>query len=141
MPGDLAPRLRVVVDAPEVIAVGHRRERPIERENLEAVPWQIQLTDDLGPQQRHHVRADGVLEARIDLFGHRRAAQHVAALEDEDLPPRSRQVRGVDEPVVSAADDDDVVVHQLLLVARGSLLVGRWLAARCSITAVRSQGL
>ena len=35
--GDLATRLRVVVDAPEVVAVRHRRERAVERQDLEAV--------------------------------------------------------------------------------------------------------
>ena len=63
-----------------------------------------------GPQQRDDVRADRELEAGKDLFGDRRAAEHVAPLEHEHLAARARQVGGVDEAVVAAADDDDVVV-------------------------------
>jgi hypothetical protein len=109
--GDLAARLGVVVDAPEVIAVEHRREGPVEREDLEAVPGQVELADDLGPQERDDVGADRELESREDLFGHRRAAEHVAPLEDEDLLSGAREVRGVDEAVVPASDDDDVVLR------------------------------
>ena len=71
---------------------------------------QIELADDLGPQQRDDVRADGELEAGEDLFGDRRAAEHVAPLEHEHLAPRARQIGGGDQAVVAAADDDDVVI-------------------------------
>ena len=109
VPRDLAPGLGVIVDAPQVVAVRHRRERAVERQDLEAVPRQVELADDLGPQQRDDVRADRELEAREDLFGDRRAADHVPPLEHQHLAPGPRQVGGVDEPVVAAADDDDVV--------------------------------
>ena len=109
--GDLAPRLRVIVDAPEVVAVRHRRERAVERQDLEAVPGQVELADDLGPQQRDDVGADRELEAREDLLGDRGAAEHVPPLEHEHLAPRAGEIGGVDEAVVAAADDDDVVVH------------------------------
>ena len=102
--------LRVIVDAPQIVAVRHRRERPVERQDLEAVRRQVELADDLGPQQRDDVRADRVLEARVDLFGHRRAAEHVAALEHQHLPPGAREVCRADQPVVAAANHDDVVV-------------------------------
>ena len=62
-----------------------------------------------GPQQRDDVGADRELEAREDLFGDGRAAEHVAALEHEHLLARAREIGGVDEAVVAAADDDDVV--------------------------------
>ena len=77
VPRDLAARLGVVVDAPEVIAVGHRRERAVERKNLEAVARQVQLADDLGAQQRDDVRTHGEPEAGEDLFrdGARRRAR------------------------------------------------------------------
>ena len=63
MSGDFPAGLRVIVHAPEVVAVRHRRERAVERQDLQAVPWQIELANDLGPQQRHHIGADRVLEA------------------------------------------------------------------------------
>ena len=52
----------------------------------------------------------GILEAGIDLLGDRGAAEHVPALEHQHLPPRAREIGGVDQTVVPAADDDDVVV-------------------------------
>ena len=108
VPRDLAPRLRVIVHAPQVVAVRHRRERAVERQDLEAVPRQVELADDLRPQQRHDVRADGELEAGEDLFGDRGAADHVPALEHEHLASRAREIRGSGEAVVPAADDDHV---------------------------------
>ena len=44
-----------------------------------------------------------------ELLGDRRAADEVAALEDQRLEARLREVGAVDEPVVAAADDDRVV--------------------------------
>ena len=106
---DLAPGARVVVHPPEVVPVRHRRERAVEGQDLEAVPGQVQLADDLGPQQRDDVGADRELEAREHLLGDGGAAEHVAALEHEHLLARAREVGRGDEPVVPAADDDRVV--------------------------------
>ena len=72
---------------------------------------QVEVADDLGPQQRDDVGADRELEAGEDLFGDRGAAEHVPPLEDEHLLPGPREVGGVDEAVVPAADDDDVVLR------------------------------
>ena len=110
MPGDFPAGLRVIVHAPEVVAVRHRRERAVERQDLQAVSRQIELANDLRPQQRHHIGADRVLEAGEDLFRHCRAAEHVAPLDDEHLAARPRQIRSIDQPVVAAADHDHVVV-------------------------------
>ena len=62
--GDLAPRLLVVVHAPQVVAARHRREGAVQRQQLHAMPGQIEVADDLGPEQRHHVGADRELETR-----------------------------------------------------------------------------
>src|SRR5689334_5306501 len=108
---DLAVSPAVVVDAPEIVAVGHRRERAVERQDLEAVPRQVEVADDLGPQKRDDVGADREAEAGEDLLGHRGAAEHMAPLEHEDLLARAREIGGVNEPVVPAADHDDVVAR------------------------------
>ena len=88
VPPDLALRLGVVVHAPQVVAVRHRREGAVERQDFQAVARQIEIADDLRPEQRHHVRADREAEARKHLLGDRRAADDVAALEHEDLAAR-----------------------------------------------------
>ena len=111
MPRDLASRLVVIVDAPQVIAVGHRRERAVERQQLHAVARQIELADDLGSQQRDDVGADRELESGKHFLGDGRAAEHVAPLEHDDLAARAREIRRARQPVVPAADDDRVVSH------------------------------
>ncbi len=107
--GDLAVSLAVVVHAPQVIAAGHGREGAVERENFEAVAREIEVADDFRPQQRDDVRADGELEAGKDFFGAGRAAENVAAFEHENFLSGAREVGGVDEAVVAAADYDYVV--------------------------------
>ena len=109
MPRDLTERARVVVHAPEVITAGHRRERAIERQNLEAVAREIEVADDLGPEQGDDVRADGEFESRKDLFGDRGAADEVPAFEDEHFSAGARQICGGGEAVVARADHDRVV--------------------------------
>ena len=113
MPGDFAPRLRVVVDPPEIVPARHRRERAVQRENLQSVPREIELADDLRAQEGHDVRCDGELETGENFFGDSGAAEYMPALEHEDFAPGLREVCGVDEPVVSAPDHNHVVLHHL----------------------------
>jgi hypothetical protein len=111
MAGNLAAGLLVIVDPPQVVAARHRRERAVERQQLHAVARQIEIANDLGPEQRNDVGADRELEAGEHFFGHRRAAEHVAAFEHEHALARPRQVSGAGEAVVAAPDDDRVVFH------------------------------
>ena len=78
---DLAHGHAVVVDAPQVVAHlgAERRQRPVDRQHLQAVANEVELADDLRPQQRDDVRRDAELEAGDDLLGDRRAAQDVRA--------------------------------------------------------------
>ena len=50
----------------------------------------------------------------MDLLGDRGPTKHVPALEHEDLAPRLRKVRRIDQPVVPAANDDNVVFSHCL---------------------------
>ena len=56
------------------------------------MPRQVELADDLGPQQRHDVGADREAEAREHLLGDGGAAQHVPALEHQHLLAGASQV-------------------------------------------------
>src|SRR5688500_3201957 len=111
MPRNLPARPGVVVHAPQVVAVRHRGERAVEWKDLEAAACQIELADDLGPEQRHDVRADGKPEAGKYFFGDRGAAQYVTPFENQHLPPGARQVGRGGQPVVAAANDDRVITH------------------------------
>src|SRR4030067_1062565 len=55
---------------------GPAREPPVEREDVEAVPGQVQVTDDLGAQQADDVARDREAEARDDLLRDGRATEH-----------------------------------------------------------------
>ena len=90
---DLAHGHAVVVDAPQVVAnlVAGRRERAVDRQHGQTVADQVELADDLRPQQRHDVRSDAELEAGDDLLGHRRAAQDVRGARGR--PPFGRRAR------------------------------------------------
>ena len=107
----------MVVDPPEEVATAggrpvagaERGERAVEGQDVEAMPRQLELADDLRAEQRHDVREDRESEAREDLLGDRRAAEDVALFEDQGLHPGPGEIRGADEAVVAAADDDRVV--------------------------------
>src|SRR3954453_8728441 len=110
-------RPTVVVDAPEVVAttgggsltLSERRERPVQREDVESVPRELKVADDLGPQERHDVREHGEPKAREDLLGHGGAAEHVSLLEHERPEPGLGEIGGADEAVVTTTDHDGVV--------------------------------
>ena len=107
--------LFVVVHAPEMIAVRHRRERAVERKDLQAVTSQVELPDDLRPQQRDDIGADREAKALEHLLSDRRTADEVAAFEHEHPAPGRGEICGRGQAVVAAADDDDVVLHGAIL--------------------------
>ena len=107
-----------------MVAIRKRRERALEREDLQAVARQVQIPDDLRAEQAHHVGAHAVLEARVDLLRNRSAPEHVPLLQHHDALAGPGQVRGVDEAIVAPADDDGVVAvvgrHFVALFRSGS---------------------
>src|SRR5437762_6974757 len=111
MAGYFLKCFRVVVHAPEVIAIRHWRECSIQWKHFHAVTAEFEVTDDLGPQQRHDVRGDGILESRKYLFRDRSTAENVALLEHEHLLACPREVCRTDQTVVAPTDDDDVIFH------------------------------
>jgi hypothetical protein len=94
----LAHGAAMVVSAPQVVVV-ERRQRAVDGQHLQPVPRQLQLADDLRPQQADHIRADAELEAGEDLFGDRRAAQDLAPFQDEDAPARSARYAAAVSPL------------------------------------------
>ena len=94
------------------IAVVRQRQEVVEPalHDAQAVPREIEIGDHLRLQQRHRVRRDRIAEPRMELLGHRRAADHVAPFEHGDLQPRLGEISRADEAVVAAADQDRVAV-------------------------------
>src|SRR5208282_4611799 len=93
--GNLAMRLAMIVHAPQMIAVRHGGESAVERQNLESVAGKIEVTNNLGAQQRDDVRANGKLEAGKHFLRTSRAPENVAALEHQDFLARFRQIGGI----------------------------------------------
>ncbi len=101
---------RLVGPQHERAAVRKGRERGrVPGQHLEAVPLEIEIPDDLGPEQAVDVGGRGHLEAGPQLLGDAGAAQHFAALEYQHFDPGPGEVRGGDQTVVATADNDEVV--------------------------------
>ena len=106
------PRLRRVVPAGQRPPVAEGSERPVERLEPQAVPGEVEVVNDLRPQQADHVGEDRDRESRQDLLAVGRPAHPLVLLDDQDVPAGPRQVGGGDQPVVAAPDDDVVVAVQ-----------------------------
>ncbi len=101
--------LAVVLAEEEVVAVLLGAERRRHEDRHEAVLHEVEVLDDVRPQQAQGVRERREPEARPELLGDGRSADEMAALEDEGPQTGLRQVGAVGQPVVAAADDDGVV--------------------------------
>ena len=115
MARELAPVLVVVVPLRQVVSARQGRERALERQDVQAVARQLEVPDDLRPQQAHHVGEDREAKARKDFLAHRRAAHALAALEHQHLLSGAGEIGRANEAVVAAADDHRVVSHFLFL--------------------------
>src|SRR5207245_2684443 len=114
-PGELRhlpPHEGLVGAEQQVAAVGERREGGrVARQQLEAVPLQFEIPDDLRAQQAVHIGGRGHFKPRPQLFRDAGAAHHLAALKHQHPPPRPGEVGRGHETVVAGADDDDVVAQ------------------------------
>ena len=107
--GDLLEVLAVVLGQPQVVAVLHGGERRRHGQRHEAVPGELQVVDDLRPEEREGVRERGEPEAGAELLRDGGAADEVAPLQDQRPQAGLREIGAVDEAVVATADDDGVV--------------------------------
>ena len=109
VPGDLLLVLAVVLAEEQVVAVLLRAEGGRHEDRHEAVLRELEVVDDVRPEQAQGVRERGEPEARPQLLRDRRAAHEVAPLEDEGLQAGLGEVGAVRQAVVAAPDDDGVV--------------------------------
>ena len=87
VPADLLEVLAVVVAEQQVVAVAGRVERRRHHQRQEAVLDQVELVDDLRPQQAQRVGERREREAGHQLLGDRGAADQVALLEHQRAQP------------------------------------------------------
>ena len=70
---------------------------------------QLQLVDDLRPQHRGDEAAGREPRAGEKLLGNAGTAEHVAALDQQDLLAGAAKIVGGNEAIMAAADDDRVI--------------------------------
>src|SRR5215207_8462103 len=108
--GYLLVRLRPVQGGHQDLSVGEGDEvLGIEWTHVVAVAIQVEVPYHLGQEEVADVGAGREFVARPDLLGHRRPADHLAPLQNQDAPSSLRQIGRRDEPVVPGADHDGVV--------------------------------
>ncbi len=111
VPPDLLDVLRVVVAEQQVVAVPGRVERRRHHQRQEPVLDEVELVDDLRPQQAQRVGEGRETEARDQLLGDRGAADERPFCSSTSVRrPALARYAGVDQPVVAAADHDRVVL-------------------------------
>ena len=106
---DLLLVLGMILAHQQVVAVLLRAERGRHEDRHEAVLDQLEVLDDVRPEQAERVREGGEPEAGSQLLGDRRAADEMPALEDERAQAGLGEVGAVGQAVVAATDDDRVV--------------------------------
>src|SRR5205085_3016202 len=143
MSREFAAVLVVIGPLREVIAVGQRGECALERQDLQPVARKLELSDDLRPQQAHDVGEHREAKAWEHFLAHRRAADALAAFEDQHFASCAREIGGTGEAVMAAADNDRVVaLHARLRDGSKNGFFTTWAAARlrrCStVTSISS---
>jgi hypothetical protein len=109
MARDAATVAVVIAPLRQVIAVLERRERALQRQDVQAVAREVEVADDLRPQQAHHVGEHREGEAREHLLARGRAAHALATLEHEHALSGAREIGRGHEAVVAPADHQGVV--------------------------------
>src|SRR5262249_26974470 len=90
--------------------------------------------------QAQRVRERGEPEARPQLLGDRGPANEMAALEDERLQTRLREIGAVHQAVVAGPDDDRVIGALAGAPAVPRVRTARALAGRAPVGAVAAGG-
>ncbi len=109
--GDVAQCLIMVAVAIEIIAAVQRgRQGAFQGQDRQAVGRQVEIADDLRPEEADDIGEDGEFKAGEDLLGDGCATHQIALFQDQCLFAGAGQVGGGHKPVVPAAYDDGVVV-------------------------------
>ena len=102
-------RLGDVVRENDALPPVDRPEHVGRRQDLKAVPLEVEIGDDFRMQQAHQVAEGRGPEAGRERFGDGRATDDRAALEHQRLLAGAGEIGGAGQPVVSGSDDDGVV--------------------------------
>ena len=102
--------LHVVIGVVAQNVAGARdRHATAVRHDLQSVARQLQIAEELRPQQAAHVGAVRVDPAFLNLTADRGAADPRVALQHQHLEARAREISRIGQAVVSGADDDGIV--------------------------------
>src|SRR5260221_14323351 len=92
----------------EIVAVLHRYERIIKREQFETVLGQMQVANDFGPEEADDIGTDRVFEARVNLFRNGGPTDQMAAFEHQHFETGAGEIGGGGKAVMAGADNDSV---------------------------------
>ena len=114
---ELAPLHGVVGVVAEDVARAREGDAAAVGHDLQPVLRELEVAEQLRPQQAADVGAVRVDPALLDLAADRGAADIRVALEHQDLETGPREVGGVRQAVVARADHDRIVVRHHLISA------------------------
>ena len=108
VPSDLLAR-QAAAAGQQIVAVAGQEIVGLAQHDLQAMPLELHVVDDLGLEQADGVACRRIAEARQEFVGHRRAADSIGGLEHGDLEALLRQIISAGQAVVTGADNDRVV--------------------------------
>jgi len=73
------------------------------------VTGKLKVANDFWAQQRNYIRTDGKLKSGEDFFRDGGPTKNVTSFQHQNLFPRTRQVSGVHQAVVTTADYNHIV--------------------------------
>src|SRR5690606_31054785 len=77
-------------------------------DDAQTVRGKLQIANDLRIQKRDCVSRDRIAKTGVKFFGHRRAADHMPALEHSDFETGCGKISRAYQAVVAGADDQNV---------------------------------
>src|SRR5579884_744196 len=93
VPPNLLPR-ETATTGEQIIAIAGKKVVGLAEDDLQPVPLQLHVTDDLGLEQAHRVARSGIAEARQKFVSNRRASDATGGFDHRDVQALLREVIG-----------------------------------------------
>ena len=109
-PDDFLAR-QAVAARQQIFAVAGQEIVALAQHDLQPVPFELEVADDLRVEQADRVAGRRIAEAGQEFVGHRGAADRVGRFEHGDLHALGRKVESAGQAVVARADDYSIEIH------------------------------
>ena len=97
----------------QIFAVAGKEVVRLAQNDLQAVPLELQVADDLRVEQADRVAGRRIAEARQEFVGDCRAADRLGRFQDGDLQALRCEIISAGQAVMACADHDNVEFHQV----------------------------